>query len=143
MIDVDRFKAFNDLHGHQAGDLCLQQVAERLTAHLRQCDLLARFGGEEFAILLPSVTAEEATSTAERLRSAVQACPIEVDGAQAYVTVSIGIATLDSQTAPETLLASADLALYAAKNAGRNQVHAQRLTGDARSLRTSLVFSPG
>lgn len=124
MIDVDRFKAFNDTHGHQAGDLCLQQVAQRLTAHLRPCDLLARFGGEEFAILLPSVTAQEAASTAERLRAAIQARPFEADSAKVYVTVSIGIAALSSKTVPEALLAAADAALYAAKNAGRNRVYA-------------------
>jgi diguanylate cyclase (GGDEF)-like protein len=122
MIDVDRFKAFNDLYGHQAGDVCLQQVAERLGRHLRQCDLLARFGGEEFAVLLPSVAAEEATSTAERLRAAIAAQPFEIDGAQVYVSMSIGIAALDAYTTPNALLAAADIALYAAKNAGRNQV---------------------
>jgi diguanylate cyclase (GGDEF)-like protein len=122
LIDVDRFKAFNDMHGHQAGDLCLQEVAERLAAHLRPSDLLARFGGEEFAVLLPGVPAREAASMAERLRTAIHARPSIADGAEIRVTVSIGIATVNIDTTPETLLEAADLALYAAKSGGRNQV---------------------
>ena len=122
LIDVDRFKAFNDMHGHQAGDLCLQEVAERLAAHLRPSDLLARFGGEEFAVLLPGVPAREAACMAERLRTAIHARPFIAYGAEIRVTVSIGIATVNIDTTPETLLEAADLALYAAKSGGRNQV---------------------
>ncbi len=124
LVDVDRFKELNDEHGHQTGDLCLQQVAERLSAHLRRCDLLARFGGEEFAVLLPGVGVHEAMSMAERLRAAIQARPFVVEGAKLSVTVSIGIAALNRGAAPETLIEAADVALYAAKNAGRNQVRA-------------------
>ncbi len=122
LIDVDLFKTFNDRHGHHAGDLCLQQVAERLSVHLRTGDLLARFGGEEFAVLLPSVAEPEAAATGERLRASIEAQPFVVDGVSLHVTVSIGVAALGAERAPEALLEAADLALYAAKTAGRNQV---------------------
>ena len=124
LIDVDRFKAINDNYGHQAGDSCLQQLVERLSGCLRRCDLLARFGGEEFAVLLPGVSGPEAAFMAERLRAAIQARPFAVEGAQMSVTISIGIATRNADTVPETLIEAADLALYTAKNAGRNQVRA-------------------
>ena len=124
LIDVDRFKAVNDHYGHQAGDLCLQQLVERISVRLRRGDLLARFGGEEFAVLLPGVSSREAASMAERLRAAVQAQPFTFEGAQVNITVSIGIAALGTDTVPETLIEAADLALYAAKNAGRNQISA-------------------
>ena len=122
LIDVDRFKSFNDKYGHQAGDMCLQQVARCLASHLRRRDLLARFGGEEFAVLLSNVTTSEAVSMAERLRTAVEVYPIEIKGERFNVTVSIGVAVSDMHGIPRTLIESADVALYAAKNAGRNQI---------------------
>ena len=124
LVDVDRFKAFNDRHGHQAGDLCLQQVARCLSAHLRRRDLLARFGGEEFAVLLAGVSAPEAASMAERLRAAVEAYPFVVENVPFGVTVSIGIALRGGGATAKSLIEAADIALYAAKSAGRNQVRA-------------------
>jgi diguanylate cyclase (GGDEF)-like protein len=124
LIDVDRFKDFNDRFGHLAGDECLRQIAARLAMHLRLGDLLARFGGEEFAVLLPGATPVEAAQTAERLREAVQAQPVHIDGQGVSVTVSLGLAMFDRRLEPEGLLSAADIALYAAKNAGRNLVRA-------------------
>jgi diguanylate cyclase (GGDEF)-like protein len=124
LIDVDRFKDFNDRFGHLAGDECLRQIAARLSMSLRPWDLLARFGGEEFAVLLPTAGAEEAAQTAERLRHAVDAQPVCIDGRSIDVTVSLGLAIRDRGSDARALIGAADRALYAAKAAGRNQVKA-------------------
>jgi diguanylate cyclase (GGDEF)-like protein len=125
LIDVDDFKQFNDRHGHLAGDSCLRQLARRLSLHLRPCDLVARFGGEEFAVLLPDLAAGDSADIAERLRAAVAGRPISVGDTMKHVTVSIGLAVRDRiGITPETLIAAADEALYAAKRAGRNRVTA-------------------
>ncbi len=122
LIDIDRFKAFNDRYGHLAGDACLCHVAQCLSSHLRSFDLLARFGGEEFAVLLPETMLDEAARTAQRLREAVQNLRFEVQDQQVSVTISIGIAAREGLKTPEALIGAADTALYAAKHAGRNRV---------------------
>jgi diguanylate cyclase (GGDEF)-like protein len=122
LVDVDRFKDFNDRLGHLAGDECLRQIAARLSTHLRRGDLLARFGGEEFAVLLPSASPDEATNMAERLRKAVHSAPVLVDGQDVCVTASLGLAIRGPGCDPNGLIGAADLALYAAKAAGRNQI---------------------
>ena len=122
LIDIDMFKAFNDRHGHLAGDTCLRQIAQCLLSCLRRLDLLARFGGEEFAVLLPEATPDEAAQTAERLREAVQDLRFSVQDRLVNVTVSIGIAAHRNLNTPEALIGAADTALYAAKRAGRNRV---------------------
>jgi diguanylate cyclase (GGDEF)-like protein len=123
LADIDMFKAFNDRYGHLVGDACLRQVAQCLSSRLRRLDLLVRFGGEEFAVLLPEATMDEAAQTAERLREAVQALRFAVQGHEVNVTISIGIAARKGFDAPESLIGAADAALYAAKRAGRNRVH--------------------
>jgi diguanylate cyclase (GGDEF)-like protein len=122
LVDIDMFKAFNDRYGHVAGDACLRHVAQCLSSKLRSFDLLARFGGEEFAVLLPDARLDEAARTAERLREAVQSPHFAVEGQQVSVTVSIGIATRQGLSTPEAFIGAADTALYAAKHAGRNRV---------------------
>lgn len=119
MLDVDNFKRFNDLHGHSAGDDALRHVARQLSGSLRCMDMAARFGGEEFAVILPETTAPEAMRAAERFRMAVAAAPHPLGP----VTVSIGSASYphDAGT-PKELVASADRALYKAKHLGRNRV---------------------
>jgi diguanylate cyclase (GGDEF)-like protein len=117
MIDVDRFKEFNDSRGHQAGDACLRAVAMVLRECLvRASDVVARYGGEEFAVLLPDSDGDGAARTAERLRARV------ADGTP--VTISIGVATVAAsrETSPSQLVANADDALYEAKRRGRNCV---------------------
>jgi diguanylate cyclase (GGDEF)-like protein len=121
LIDIDAFKAFNDRHGHPSGDRCLCEVARCLAARLRQRDLLARLGGEEFAVLLPDVTLDEAVEAAERLRAAVEGYRLEVDGVVVGITISVGVAAAGGLDAAQ-LMASADAALYAAKRAGRHRV---------------------
>ena len=124
MIDVDRFKTFNDLFGHVAGDRALSAVAHVLKKQFRTKDLLARYGGDEFAVLLPEVSENEALVIAERVRAAVSGSTS--DGSDSLiripVEVSIGVAELEAQATYESLLRSADAALYRAKDAGRNTV---------------------
>jgi len=119
MCDVDRFKAVNDTHGHDRGDLVLQELAYRLRAVLRTYDLIYRMGGEEFLILLPGRDLPAAAAMADRLRVEVAAAPL----AGLAVTVSIGVSSARGDGIDLTELThAADQALYTAKHAGRNQV---------------------
>jgi diguanylate cyclase (GGDEF)-like protein/PAS domain S-box-containing protein len=123
LFDADHFKKVNDSHGHPAGDSVLRHFAATLTATFRDCDLVARIGGEEFAVLLPSTTQEQAELVAERLLRAVESGVVEVDGAQIRYTVSGGIATMNvTITGLDDLMKRADQALYAAKHGGRNRL---------------------
>jgi diguanylate cyclase (GGDEF)-like protein len=122
LADIDFFKRFNDCHGHMAGDACLRDVVAAIRAQLRRSDLVARFGGEEFAIVLPNTTYADALMTAERIRAGVADQRMRVNGVTETVTVSIGIAERIGAMTPATLMALADNALYAAKHAGRNRV---------------------
>lgn len=122
LIDADRFKQVNDVHGHLVGDTTLRQLTSSLHDDLPRNGICGRFGGEEFVVLLPGVAHEEALELADRLRDGVATrCDI-VDDHELNITVSIGVATMDSQPDLDTLLAQADLALYAAKRGGRNRV---------------------
>jgi two-component system cell cycle response regulator len=123
VVDLDRFKRVNDQHGHAAGDLVLVEVARRLTANLRDSDLLARIGGEEFLIVLPDSGMAEARRVAERLCQAVEERPIRLpSGAGLTVTVSIGVAVSDGAATVDAVVEQADLALLDSKVSGRNQV---------------------
>ena len=131
LIDIDHFKAVNDVHGHLAGDDVLRAVATALRAQLRDGDLLCRFGGEEFAALLPGMDRSEAVQAAERLRAGVAAVVTPVAGAVVQVTVSLGVSVADAGTADppslSELLAVADAGLYRAKGSGRDRVGMQTL----------------
>jgi diguanylate cyclase (GGDEF)-like protein len=124
MADVDRFKRFNDEHGHQAGDAVLRSVGATLKANARPTDMVARYGGEEFAVLLPATPLDDALVACERLREAIGATPVRgLDGAALPgVTASFGVAQLLPGEAMETLVERADQALYRAKEGGRNRV---------------------
>jgi two-component system cell cycle response regulator len=130
LIDLDRFKEINDQHGHLAGDMALREAAQRVDAHIRGSDAAARFGGDEFVVLAPGISPEQAAALAERIRLAVCETPLEISpGVQVNMTVSIGVAGLqparsetDLKAAAERLLANADSALYRAKQLGRNRV---------------------
>ncbi len=129
LIDIDHFKAVNDTHGHLVGDVVLRAVSDVLREQLRGYDVVGRFGGEEFVVLLPQTGEADALSIAERLRAHVAALSIPVqDGARSEasvrLTISIGVASLDAFGGEVTdLLNAADAALYVAKQAGRNKTH--------------------
>ncbi|MDJ0700883.1 MAG: DUF484 family protein [Woeseiaceae bacterium] len=130
MLDIDHFKRINDTWGHAAGDAVLQDLAQRIETEVRGSDVAARYGGEEFVVLLPATDARAAHMSAERIRKAISASPIDLPcGDTVTVTASIGIAevrpgrsTTDLKTAGDSLIARADVALYRAKSEGRDRV---------------------
>jgi two-component system cell cycle response regulator len=121
LLDADRFKSLNDRHGHGAGDDVLRGLADRLRARVREEDVVARFGGEEFLVILPDTGASGAATAAEDLREAVAAQPFPVGRIALPLTVSVGWATWRGEPL-ERLIARADRGLYAAKEAGRDCV---------------------
>jgi len=124
MVDLDHFKKINDTLGHQAGDLVLVETAARFRKALRTSDVICRYGGEEFVLLLPETDAAAALGVAERLRTAIASRGIASEGAELQVTASFGVSAL-SAAMPESiddLVRAADEALYRAKLAGRNRV---------------------
>jgi diguanylate cyclase (GGDEF)-like protein len=135
LIDIDHFKMVNDTYGHLAGDKALRAVTDALREQLRSYDLAGRFGGEEFAILLPQTREDHAVSIADRLRMHIagMSVPVSDDGKPENcirLTVSVGVAPLDDTNRELTdLLAAADSALYLAKQAGRNRTHLANASG--------------
>lgn len=128
MFDIDHFKTINDRHGHAAGDTVLREVAEQAAAVLRSSDLLFRWGGEEFAVLLP-VDARAAAEAAEKLRQRIAATDF---GAAGKVSISIGVAQLEADESLESALQRADAMLYRAKDGGRNRVAVEARAPDGR-----------
>ncbi len=122
-VDIDHFKSINDSHGHAAGDAVLRQVSDVLRKELQPTDLLGRYGGEEFVIVLPGRNGDDARQLGERIRSAIELVRLEYDGKPIRITVSVGVATrLPRENEPAAAVARADQALYAAKRGGRNRV---------------------
>ena len=126
MLDVDKFKPFNDRFGHEAGDLVLKSVANLLRNQCRASDIVCRYGGEEFLIILPDATLEMGLEKAEILRTQVKTMMVEFEGSVIDpVTLSFGVAVFPNNgTDPDNLIRAADIALYASKNAGRDRVTA-------------------
>jgi two-component system, cell cycle response regulator len=129
VIDLDRFKLINDQYGHLVGDMALREAARRINREIRGSDAAARFGGDEFVLLAPGMSAEQAQVLAERIRRGVADIPLEIaPGQQHLMSVSIGVAsvvpqrTSDLELLSEELLGAADQALYRAKEKGRNRV---------------------
>ncbi|WP_200375835.1 sensor domain-containing diguanylate cyclase [Thiocystis violacea] len=141
MADLDHFKSINDEQGHLIGDQVLQTVARMLSESMRQTDLLCRYGGEEFAMLLPETDIRTASLTAERLRAMFDTQPIDTERGPLRLTVSLGVAAISAgeTISLETLLDNADRMLYAAKDGGRNQV----AIWDLSSNRKVLAKPPG
>ena len=123
-VDIDHFKSINDTHGHAAGDTVLKQVSDVLRRELQATDLLGRYGGEEFVIVLPGRNGDDARQLGERIRAAIELVRLDVEGKAIRLTVSVGVATrLPMETEPAAAVARADQALYAAKRGGRNRVN--------------------
>ncbi|HEY5629892.1 MAG TPA: diguanylate cyclase, partial [Candidatus Limnocylindrales bacterium] len=133
MVDLDHFKRLNDTYGHEAGDMVLQEVAARLAASIRSTDLVGRFGGEEFLLVLPETDADAAATMAEKLRRIVAGTHVRLpEGHDVTVTLSAGVAGSHGDHLPrlDVLVRHADGALYSAKALGRNTVYVFRETGE-------------
>ena len=129
MTDIDFFKSVNDTYGHAVGDCVLKTVAKQIKKELREYDIPSRYGGEEFTILLPNTSLEEATVVAERLRYSIEKKIINIEEygienvSKISVTISVGVAQYkNAMKEPENLYQAADKALYTAKENGRNRV---------------------
>jgi diguanylate cyclase (GGDEF)-like protein len=121
-LDIDNFKSINDTYGHPDGDLVLKALADFLQTHVRQADVLCRYGGEEFVALLPQTSASQALLLAERLRAGIAATPIALSRGEIFFTVSIGLSCLAPRQSGDDLVKTADAALYQAKQTGKNRV---------------------
>ncbi|MCV6624933.1 MAG: GGDEF domain-containing protein [Cellvibrionaceae bacterium] len=140
MVDIDFFKSVNDTYGHEAGNLALKALANCMLASFRRLDVVCRYGGEEFAVILPATEPLVATQVAERLRQNIELMETDISETQdkpavlkITASIGIGIYTRQSKLEPKQLVQQADEQLYAAKNAGRNQVSygVHRLEHDA------------
>jgi diguanylate cyclase (GGDEF)-like protein len=129
-IDIDNFKRINDEHGHLSGDDILQQLTQACVKQVREIDTLARIGGEEFALLLPQTTAEDAERLVERLRAGVAATRTKIGDRWLEITVSIGLTSAaEGALDVNGILRVADEALYAAKRQGKNRLVARAALG--------------
>jgi len=123
IFDVDHFKKFNDTHGHQAGDEVLRRVGAALKQVVKNADLPCRYGGEEFALVMPNTSAEDGCFAAERVRKAIEEMAVSFEGKDLRVTASMGLAQVGKKEDAVKLIRRADDAVYAAKDAGRNNSH--------------------
>ena len=126
MFDIDFFKKFNDTWGHACGDFVLKSVAKIIKTNTREHDVASRYGGEEFTVMLPNTSKEDAMSVAERIRKEIEKTDFCYENQHMNVTISIGCAVYDSEknpvSVPKDLVEQADKALYASKRNGRNMV---------------------
>ena len=144
-IDIDRFKPINDTYGHAQGDAVLKQVADLVGSNIRALDLLGRYGGEEFMLILPGTTPEDAYPLAEKLRGLVMQTPLRLANGEALrLTISIGIAGgVGGHLRPERLTSDADAAMYSAKSLGRNQVYTFKSIDDDTVIPRAPVSAEG
>lgn len=141
-LDIDHFKIVNDTYGHIVGDKVLVHIAEVLLSAVRKLDIACRYGGEEFAIILPSTHLLVGIQVAERLRSKIAETPLQLDSGNINITASLGVGAYqhNSQDSIEDFIARTDKVLYQAKNSGRNQVcHSTQEQGD--KIKTSSTVS--
>lgn len=122
MADVDNLKPINDTYGHRAGDMAIKQVSRRMSACIRQIDAAARYGGDEFAVILPNTSIEDAVMVAERMVEMVSGTPMVWEQNEIPLSVSVGVGQYGSETCPGDVTKGTDKALYAAKQAGKNNV---------------------
>jgi two-component system, cell cycle response regulator len=121
MADIDHFKRINDRHGHAAGDEVIREIARRVSAASRDSDIVGRYGGEEFVLILPETSESDARTAGDRLRRVLYEHPVVFEGVGIPVTASVGAAMLRENMTTESLVAAADQALYRAKRHGRNR----------------------
>jgi two-component system cell cycle response regulator len=121
ITDIDHFKQINDRHGHPAGDAVLREVAFRLTTACRETDVIGRYGGEEFMLVLPETAPEDAVTTGDKLRRVLSERPIMVGSLSIPITTSVGVASWEEPMTASSLFEAADRALYRAKELGRNR----------------------
>jgi diguanylate cyclase (GGDEF)-like protein len=140
MLDADHFKLLNDTHGHLAGDAVLRMLADVLREGTRSIDVLGRLGGEELGVLLPGADLEVAASVAERLRQAIESTKVPWKKTEIGITVSIGVAAWQTGQGPDGLIEASDVALYAAKERGRNQVALRATVQTEDSLRIAAAI---
>lgn len=140
MADIDHFKTVNDTHGHLSGDAVIHSVAQVLESHCRVTDIVARFGGEEFVVVMRGATIESGLRAAERMLTAVRDAPVTIDGQTIHVTISVGVAPRYDEQDVSEVLKAADAALYRAKEQGRDQVQS---SDDARLAKAELVGPAG
>jgi len=122
MVDIDNLKQTNDTYGHRAGDKVIREISKRIKECIRQIDIPARYGGDEFAIILPNTTLEDATIVAERMVGSVAETPITWKEHQIELSISVGLGRYDASSSPENITSRSDQALYSAKQAGKNTV---------------------
>jgi diguanylate cyclase (GGDEF)-like protein len=134
MMDSDSLKTVNDAYGHEAGDELLKAMVSHAQQELRRPDLLARYGGDEFVLLLPDTNTDGARLTAERIRERIGTTPLLVDNKRVDITASMGVATYPEHGASyEEVFEAADTALYASKSQGKNRVTVAQRTAPARA----------
>jgi diguanylate cyclase (GGDEF)-like protein len=122
MADVDNLKPINDNHGHRAGDMAIRQISRRIIACIRQIDLAARYGGDEFAVILPNTSLADAVVVAERMTKMVSETPMQWENEQVNLSISVGVGQYNADSCPGDVTKATDQALYAAKQAGKNTV---------------------
>jgi len=122
MVDIDDLKKINDDHGHRAGDKAIKEISRRIRECIRQIDIAARYGGDEFAIILPNTSLRDATVVAERMVNEVARSPAIWEKEQISLSISVGLGQYDADSNPEDITSRSDMALYTAKQAGKNRV---------------------
>lgn len=127
MADVDNFKPINDVYGHRAGDMTIKQISRRISACIRQIDIAARYGGDEFAVILPNTSLPDAVVVAERMVKAVCETPILWEGQELHVSLSAGVGQFEGETGIGDVTKATDAALYTAKQTGKNTVRVVEL----------------
>jgi diguanylate cyclase (GGDEF)-like protein len=130
MADIDNLKPINDQNGHRAGDMAIKQISRRISACIRQIDLAARYGGDEFSIILPNTSLADATVVAERMVQMVGGTPMVWENKKIALSISAGVGQYNSESDPSDVTKSTDQALYAAKQAGKGRVY---VFGDVNS----------